>query len=74
MTDLAEERRLFYVALTRAEKRIYISCTESRTIYGKTENLAPSPYLSEINDLLQEISPEAPPRPKSRQVQLTLFS
>jgi len=74
MTDLAEERRLFYVALTRAEKRIYISCTESRTIYGKTENLAPSPYLSEINDLLQEISPEGAPRPKSRQVQLTLFS
>lgn len=46
---LEEERRLFYVALTRAEERCYLSYAKSRFKYGKTEFSAPSRFLKDIN-------------------------
>ena len=73
-TDLAEERRLFYVALTRARRAVYLCCSENRSLYGKTENLPPSSFLLPIRDMLVERQPEDAARPRSRQVQLTLFS
>ena len=72
--DMSEERRLFYVALTRAEKMLFLSMAENRTLYGKPENRTPSPYLSEIKDMVKESAPDDSFRPKARQVQLTLFS
>jgi DNA helicase-2/ATP-dependent DNA helicase PcrA len=45
---MAEERRLFYVGITRAKERLYISLAISRSLYGETESSTPSRYLQEI--------------------------
>jgi DNA helicase-2/ATP-dependent DNA helicase PcrA len=45
---IEEERRLFYVAVTRARKELTIIYTSSRFLYGKTERSMPSRFISEI--------------------------
>ena len=47
---LEEERRLFYVALTRAENQAIISYSESRYRWGKINYCEPSRFISEINE------------------------
>ncbi|MBO4985720.1 MAG: UvrD-helicase domain-containing protein [Bacteroides sp.] len=47
--QLEEERRLFYVALTRAEERCFLSYSKSRMHYGKMDYSAPSRFLKDIN-------------------------
>lgn len=47
--DLEEERRLFYVALTRAEKKIFFSYATSRFQWGKITDCEPSRFLTEID-------------------------
>ncbi len=54
--ELEEERRLCYVALTRAEKELYLLFTEKRQIFGKTETNPPSRFLYEIPEKLVEFS------------------
>ena len=50
--DIEEERRLFYVAMTRAKKYLYLTRSKTRTIWGdKTEEAEPSVFLNEIYDL-----------------------
>jgi DNA helicase-2/ATP-dependent DNA helicase PcrA len=44
----AEERRLFYVGITRAKKRLYLSLAMTRAQYGETSVAMPSRYLQEI--------------------------
>ncbi len=46
--EMEEERRLFYVAITRAEQRLYITRTRSRYLYGKIKDSLPSRFLFEI--------------------------
>ena len=46
---LEEERRLFYVAITRAEEHCILSYARNRMRYGKTEFAAPSRFLTEID-------------------------
>jgi DNA helicase-2/ATP-dependent DNA helicase PcrA len=53
-TELAEERRLCYVGLTRAQQKLYLCYTTMRTLYGNTVMYAPSRFLSEIPAELQE--------------------
>jgi len=48
--DLEEERRLFYVALTRAEKQAFFSYAISRFQWGKITDAEPSRFLSEIDE------------------------
>ncbi|TGD24487.1 DNA helicase PcrA [Companilactobacillus suantsaicola] len=48
--DLEEERRLAYVGITRAEKRLYLTNAFSRTLYGRTQNNPTSRFVEEIND------------------------
>jgi len=48
--DLEEERRLFYVALTRAEKQAFFSYAVSRFQWGKITDAEPSRFLSEVDD------------------------
>ena len=48
--DLEEERRLFYVALTRAEKRATITYAESRYRWGQLTLAEPSRFIEEIDD------------------------
>lgn len=50
--DEEEERRLFYVALTRAKKRVYLSFSSMRTIYGSKRINMPSSFLKDIGDEL----------------------
>jgi DNA helicase-2/ATP-dependent DNA helicase PcrA len=45
-----EERRLFYVALTRAKKKIYLSYAGFRTIFGSKQPNIPSQFLIEIDE------------------------
>lgn len=45
---MAEERRLFYVGITRAKERLYLSLALSRSLYGESEASTPSRYLQEI--------------------------
>lgn len=45
---LEEERRLAYVALTRAKQKLYITTTNCRRIYGEWRNNTPSRFLNEI--------------------------
>ncbi|MES2794946.1 MAG: UvrD-helicase domain-containing protein [Bacteroidota bacterium] len=47
--DLEEERRLFYVAITRAEKKLFMSYAESRYQYGRLKPCEPSRFLEEID-------------------------
>lgn len=53
--ELEEERRLFYVAITRAKKKVYLSYTKQRFRYGKLSYQVPSRFLAEIEaDLLDQ--------------------
>lgn len=57
--DEEEERRLFYVALTRAEKRVFLSFAHIRTIFGSQRVNVPSSFLSDISDdLIESTNPE----------------
>ncbi|MEE9364329.1 MAG: UvrD-helicase domain-containing protein [Cellulophaga sp.] len=49
-SDLEEERRLFYVAVTRAEKQAYITYTQSRYRWGKLIDAEPSRFIEEIDE------------------------
>ena len=52
--DAEEERRLFYVALTRARHKLYLSFANFRTIFGSRQINAPSSFLSDIpNDIIE---------------------
>ena len=45
---LEEERRLMYVAVTRARQRLYLSCAQTRMLHGQTRYCVPSTFLDEI--------------------------
>ena len=52
--DTEEERRLFYVALTRAEKKVFLSFAHMRMIFGSERINVPSSFLSDIRPELIE--------------------
>ncbi|WP_224490570.1 ATP-dependent helicase [Robertkochia flava] len=57
-SELEEERRLFYVALTRAEKQAYLTYTVSRYRWGKLIDAEPSRFIEEIDDeFLEHLTP-----------------
>ncbi|MCP4884277.1 MAG: UvrD-helicase domain-containing protein [Flavobacteriales bacterium] len=49
-SEIEEERRLFYVALTRAESQVYLSYAQSRYRWGKLIDCEPSRFLEEIDE------------------------
>jgi DNA helicase II / ATP-dependent DNA helicase PcrA len=53
--EMEEERRLAYVALTRARERLYLTHAWSRTLYGGTQYNPPSRFLDEIPDDLMDV-------------------
>lgn len=57
-TELEEERRLFYVALTRAEKQVYLTYALSRYRWGQLIDSEPSRFIEEIDDkYLDNVTP-----------------
>jgi DNA helicase-2/ATP-dependent DNA helicase PcrA len=54
-SELEEERRLFYVALTRAEKQAYLTYALSRYRWGKLVDSEPSRFIEEIDDVYLDI-------------------
>jgi DNA helicase-2/ATP-dependent DNA helicase PcrA len=58
--DKEEERRLMYVALTRAEKKVFLSYASYRTVFGSKTGTLPSQFLSDISSELVEWESVAP--------------
>ncbi|MBU3179582.1 DNA helicase PcrA [Clostridium psychrophilum] len=54
-TEMEESRRLCYVAITRAEEKLYITSAESRMVFGRNVGYQPSDFISEISPDLKEI-------------------
>ncbi|MFZ6013284.1 MAG: ATP-dependent helicase [Bacteroidota bacterium] len=54
--DLEEERRLFYVAITRAQKRLFLSYALSRYRFGRLKNCEPSRFLDDIDQTFIKVS------------------
>lgn len=54
--EIEEERRLCYVAITRARKKLYITSSYSRMVFGRTSTYKPSRFLKEIPEELYDIT------------------
>ena len=54
-SELEEERRLMYVAITRAMKKLYLTNAKKRMLYGEEKIGIPSRFINEISDSLIEI-------------------
>lgn len=53
--DLEEERRLFYVGMTRAQKKLILMNARKRFLFGEQCENSPSRFLNDIEDALKEI-------------------
>ena len=62
----AEERRLFYVGMTRAKDRLILSRARQRLWRGRVQMLEPSPFLRDIESELVKHQPAQPARTKPR--------
>ena len=72
-SDQAEERRLFYVGMTRAKTRLYLLHAQKRMLYGRIYRFPPSPYLADIEDALKKYELSSPLKKKKKNDQLDLF-
>ena len=59
MREIEEERRLLYVAITRAEKHCILTCAQNRFRYGKMEMDSPSRFIKDIEPSLLNVEGEA---------------
>jgi DNA helicase-2/ATP-dependent DNA helicase PcrA len=73
-TDIEEERRLFYVAMTRAMDELQITLSKRRKLYGSETEMSQSRFLSEIGqEYLHEGRAEKPVSENAAELQLKLF-
>jgi superfamily I DNA/RNA helicase len=69
--EAAEERRLFFVGLTRAQDRLFVSHAAKRFRHGSEREQAPTPFLDVIDSgLFEKLGEATPTRPKDRQLRL----
>lgn len=73
IVDINEERRLLYVAMTRARDRLYLTSAKKRRVFGRSVERTASPFLSTIPEEFSERIVRAPKRSRRRQVQKPLF-
>jgi DNA helicase-2/ATP-dependent DNA helicase PcrA len=76
MTDLEEERRLFYVGMTRAKDKLVLTHTQKRFLFGQTSQNRPSRFLSDIEQALKELKQREQRKSgkeKADKAQLNLF-
>ncbi len=67
----AEERRLFYVGMTRAKDQLVLSRAAKRLLRGRVREQAPSPFLADIErELVKHQASDLPRRPQDRQLSL----
>lgn len=73
-SELEEERRLFYVALTRAEKVAYLTYAQTRYRWGKLVDGEPSRFLGEIEDeFVEYLMPKTLESSSNRFIDVSLF-
>jgi superfamily I DNA/RNA helicase len=70
--DLAEERRLFFVGITRARSRLFLFHSRKRTLRGQTVEARPCPFLDDLEEALLDLRDE-PVLPPRRPEQLRLI-
>lgn len=69
--DIEEERRLFYVGMTRAKRYLHLSWAARRFLFGREYRLGPSSFLLSIEEaLLKRVDPEYKKHPLDRQLSL----
>jgi uncharacterized protein (TIGR00375 family) len=69
--ETAEERRLFFVGLTRAQDRLYVTHAARRFRHGGEREQSPTPFLDAIDiGLFERMGDQVPSRPKDRQLRL----
>ena len=61
--EMEEERRLCYVAMTRAKEKLYMTCAHQRMLFGRTSANRPSRFVGEIPTELTEQSGRSPLAP-----------
>jgi superfamily I DNA/RNA helicase len=73
--DVAEERRLFYVGMTRAREQLILTHAQRRMHYGQTVTAPISRFVEEIEAALKEVQTQAPrpAKPVKEDPQLPLF-
>jgi len=72
--DIEEERRLFYVAVTRAKEMLHITHAGTRTVFGKEKEMQVSRFVGEIDEkLFEKDEPGAKKKQKPTDQQLSLF-
>ncbi len=74
LEDYEEERRLLYVGITRAKRKLYLLFTKNRVIYGERKSNLPSPFIKELPENLLEKRELYLKKRKSRDRQLTLWN
>ena len=73
--DINEERRLFYVAMTRAKQELYLSHARNRKVHGKIGSQSISPFVTDVEQKLKQMNQVTGHKPdRQRQIQLALFS
>jgi len=73
-SDIDEERRLLYVAMTRAKKHLFLTNAKRRFIMGKEYNLTRSPFLDKIEKELIKQNKSTYKKPKKKEDnQMNLF-
>ena len=60
--DLEEERRLFYVGITRARNELYVTSTGQRVLYGHTQYMSPSIFLNEAEEAFKVVGQKPQPQ------------
>jgi len=73
-SDIEEERRLFYVGMTRAKTHLYLTNAKKHFLFGKQMNNSVSPFVLDIEKKLKSIEKIKKPKvKKSQEEQLSLF-